>query len=312
MHKEHKGMIQAIGNVGFELLVTLIVALIFLIMAVIIGIWSRSQHNNLPQATWLSEFLRGLSLQLLGLSFIVLILGGLFLIFQQYGMIQNRKSDLIIQMGSPNNDFAIEAVRQLSALGWLDDTTLHHAFLQGANLSAAMLEGADLSYANLWNADFINANLNFANLTYADLNLADLSAASLRETNLSNANLRSANLSNADLYLANLSEATLVLANLSNADLENANLNEANLENADLSGANLRHAEFSNVNLNGVDLTNAHLESTFFSNVTLDSATLPDGTQWTSDTDFERFTNPNHPENWYCSGAYDFRPAYCP
>lgn len=97
------------------------------------------------------------------------------------------KKALILQMGSPDNAFAIEAVRQLRDKGWTHDGTLQGAHLLRANLSNADLFCADLSNTNLFGANLSNADLFYADLSNASLRNANLKDAYLIETNLSNA-----------------------------------------------------------------------------------------------------------------------------
>jgi hypothetical protein len=101
-----------------------------------------------------ANFQQGISTELFGAVFTTLAFGVVLLIFQQYQ--DNRKAELILQMGSPDNGFAIEAARQLRALGWLENTLqdvdLGFANLQGVILRDANLQGTDLTGANLQNA----------------------------------------------------------------------------------------------------------------------------------------------------------------
>jgi hypothetical protein len=53
--------------------------------------------------------------------------------------------------------------------------------------------------------------------------------------------------------------------------------------------ANLQGANLSYANLQGAVLEDAELNETTI---------LPDGTQWTPDTDLKRFTDPKHPNFW--------------
>lgn len=144
-----------------------------------------------------------------------------------------------------------------------------------------LLEGANLRKTNLAEADLGGANLAEADLENANLEGADLRSASLARTDLGNANLIGADLKN-----AYLEDAYLGGANLKDANLGSANLKGAILRNANLEGANLRWA-----NLEGTDLWSANLAG-----ANLVDATLPDGTQWTSDTDLARFTDSDHPD----------------
>ncbi len=129
-----------------------------------------------------------------------------------------------------------------------------------------LLKGAYLPGANLQNADLYKANLHGAVLQNARLQEILMS-----EGNLQEANLRFVNLQGTRLWEANLQEAKLWKANLQGAKLFKANLQDADLLGAYLQGATMRNANFND-------------------------ATLPDGTKYTTDTDMERFTNPDHPD----------------
>jgi hypothetical protein len=107
--------------------------------------------------------------------------------------------------------------------------------------------------------------------------------------NLEEANLWKANLREAFLWKANLREADLVGAFLMGAFLWEANLWKANLWEANLWEANLMLA-----NLEGAHLERACLEGAKLS----EDSILPDGTNWTPDTDMARFTDPDHPDFW--------------
>jgi hypothetical protein len=196
-----------------------------------------------------------------------------------------KKADLIAQLGSQVPDVAIAAAEELRRHGWLTDGSLqavhlNHADLQGAILANAELEGAQLTWANLQGAT----------LTWANLQGAHLSMANLQGANLERANLRGVDLSCSG---ANLQEARLEEANLQGADLAFANLQRANLRRANLRGAHLYSA-----NLEGAHLAEANLQGAILHKDLYKLMTLPDGTEWTSDTDMARFTDPKHPDFW--------------
>lgn len=109
------------------------------------------------------------------------------------------KDQLILQMASPSNDFAIEAVRILKQKGWLYDGSL-----TGIDFSGANLQNAELQRAQLQECKFDNASLQGVDLEGANLNNAYLLSANLRNANLVEANLSGANLVKADLYNAKL------------------------------------------------------------------------------------------------------------
>jgi hypothetical protein len=165
---------------------------------------------------WWANWLQGVSTEMVGAVVTTILLGTVVGAVQQQQLIAQQKQELISQLGSPDNAFAIEATRILRARGWGfgEDATLRRVYLSGANLQGA----------NLW-----HANLQGAYLAYADLQGAYLIGANLQ-------------------------------------------------------GALLNRAGFD--------------EETY----------LPDGSQWTPDTDMNRFTNPEHPDFWRSDNKYS--PAY--
>ena len=195
------------------------------------------------------------------------------------------KTRLILQMGSPFNESAVEAARQLGHRGWLEDGSLERAKLSDAHLERANLSSANLEYANLRGANLKVANLSETNLERAKLIRANLGYARLWRTNFLYADMSSAHLEG-----AYLEESYLQVANLSSAHLENAHLSGANLTAADLSGANLQGADMNGANLANADLTYAYLEGAQHTTVamlrearTLSGATLADGTKLPTD-----------------------------
>lgn len=190
---------------------------------------------------------------------------------------RERKQELILQMGSPDNGFAIEAVRLLRQKGWLLDGSLINCDLAGANLTRA----------NLNRALMIRAHLKMANLSGALLIQALLENADLSKANLANANLTGAFMDQVLLFDANLSGAILSQAHLKKAKLYNANLNGAELKSADLRGAYLDRADLRGADLTGADLRGASLGHTYFDETTR----IPTGAKWTPHKDMLWFTN---------------------
>ena len=202
-----------------------------------------------------------------------------------------RKAELILQLGSPDNGFAREAARLLRHKGWLTDGSL-----QGASLIEANLQGEDLFGANLKGAKLLEANLQGtylydANLQEAELSGTNLQGADLQIANLQGANLRWANLQKANLRAANLKEANLIEANLQGARLIEANLQKADLSEANLQGVNLRGVSLQEADLRWVNLQGTNLQGTEFDENTI----LPDRTKWSPGRDMREFT---HPEEW--------------
>lgn len=177
----------------------------------------------MPYVPGWDMFYEGIRYELIGIGVSVLIIANA-------GEVVSRgqeKKRLILQMGSPDNAFAVEAARQIRSKGWLVDGSLRGAYLIRANLSGARLTEANLSGAALIRADLRGANLYGANLTRAYLSF----------DNLSKANLRRANLTGAKLIRADLRGANLTGADLTETTLRGANLTETDLTETDLSGA---------------------------------------------------------------------------
>lgn len=177
-----------------------------------------------------------LQLQADGMSFLqnvapevvgIVVTVGLIERFQRHHDMQERRIELILQMGSPDNGFAVEAVRILRHKGWLEGK---HG-LQGADLVGANLRGAILYKANLQGAKLYQANLQGARLA-----AANLQQAKMHDTHLKMAILFDAYLQGADLRFADLQQARLSGANLQGANLHYANLEGAFLQETQLNG----------------------------------------------------------------------------
>lgn len=195
-----------------------------------------------------------------------------------------RKKELIVQMGSTNNVVATEAVRLLRLERWLTDGSLKRAFLYGSSLQQTPL----------W-----EAKLEGVNLMYANLEEANLDSVYLSEAILQGANLHLARLSNADLIAANFQSANMMEICLLEADMRGASLVEANLTGADLRDANLQYAELLGAHLQGANLHQANLQGASLLETNFDSQTiLPDGENWTPETDIARFTDQGHGDFW--------------
>lgn len=190
---------QAIADVRLELIIT---GLLLTLLS-----WFGIRFNA-SQSTFQKE----ISIEMLGAVITTLFLGVLVLIFQQYQAIQGHKAELVLQMDSPDNGFAVEAARQLRAIGWLYDGTLQNAGLVSTNLQGAILS----------NANFQGANMEAANLQATSLIMANLQDVNLSVANLENAILDKANLQGALLYFANLRGARLWEAELEGAMLPDA------------------------------------------------------------------------------------------
>jgi uncharacterized protein YjbI with pentapeptide repeats len=167
------------------------------------------------------------------------------------------QADLVLRMGSTDNATALNAVRELRNRGWLENGSLRgkvftKANLQGVDLTRADLQGSKLNWANLKEAD----------LTYANLQGADLGGTHFEKA--SDDAARAATFWDANLRDAILRQATLFGVNFGRADLRGAKLNDAKLTFA-------------------TDLENAKCD---------ENTILPDGSKWTPDTDWVKFTAP--------------------
>lgn len=234
---------RAIADVQLELSLTGLLAMVLFWAGIEVN--HRSMNNPSNTSPRWNDFWQGISTELIGAVISAVVLGMIVLIFQQYSAIQNRKADLHIQLGSPDNTVATEAIRVYGAEEWLYDGTLENT--------------------QLWDADWTNGQLPCAELSGVEFWGTNLMGANMREVNLSHAELKNVDLSHSILWYAILADAVLIeSSNLGNADLRNS------------------------------DLSNANLTDTLFTEDTI----LPDGTNWTPETDMARFTNPEHSEFW--------------
>jgi uncharacterized protein YjbI with pentapeptide repeats len=222
---------------------------------------------------------------------------------------RQEKRRLILQMGSPDHAFAVEAARQLNQRGWMQDGTLRGAFLDEANLEGIFMSGANLQNARLVDANLQGAYLWGANLQNANLVGANLMSANLQGAKLQNARLQNAKLQNARLDQTSLPATSMGEANRKGASLVRANLEESimweaklqgaypqtfislpyfplqiNLPGANLSGANLTRANLGGANLTGANLSGANLQhclnwtpEQLSTATSLEGAILPEG-----------------------------------
>ena len=92
------------------------------------------------------EFLSAnVSTELASIAITILVVDALY----EHRETEREKKRLILQMGSPDNAFAREAVRALRSSGWLRDGSLKGAYLFGANLQGAYLGFVNLQDASL-------------------------------------------------------------------------------------------------------------------------------------------------------------------
>jgi membrane protein implicated in regulation of membrane protease activity len=178
------------------------IGLLLLAGAVVITVIGHMVKHGLQQPNWPLLFLdmyQSVGVQLASIAVTVMILDRLI----QRRETRRDKERLIRQMGSKDNNLALQAVEELRAQGWLYDGSLQGAKLYGANLQKATLAGVNLQGANLFLAE-----LQGSRLVGANLQETTLSGTNLREAELIFAELQGARLNGADLEDAIL-EATV-------------------------------------------------------------------------------------------------------
>lgn len=164
----------------------------------------------------------------------------------------NRLKNLKLQLASPSNDFALEALRQISTahLGFLHNDFLVESKLSNANLSNAYLYGVNLKKSTM-----VKTILDSSNLTHARLH-------------------------EAKLIDAKITNSDVCFAQFHNADLRWCNFSGSILQGSDFRGAWLIGTDFRGANLNGTFLRGANcINMAIFDETT----TLPNGDKWNPD-----------------------------
>ncbi len=178
----------------------------FLIFGVIVVVYGYgTTQRAFDWTTFLREVYSNFGIEMISIALTVIVIESL----NQRRSERERKTELILQMGSPNSLFAIEAVRILRQKGWLQDGTLYRANLREANL-----QGADIAGAVLRDADLRFAKLQQTYAGYAVLKGAVLSSATLEASDLRCVNLRDALLTSTIFTAANLIDVDLQGAKL--------------------------------------------------------------------------------------------------
>lgn len=180
------------------------------------GTLSLKEQMRDSSRDWWAEFWQGISTEMVGAIMTTIIFGVALVFFQESQAEQRLREDLIFQMSSPTNSFAIQAVRRMDREGWLADGTLHGADLANGDLSAARLNGASM----------IGVNLTDTDLSDAFLTNTLLVGAVMEDVDLSNAFLLRADLDSVDLSDSNLRGTYFLAANLRNVDLTNTEFDE--------------------------------------------------------------------------------------
>jgi hypothetical protein len=237
-----------------------IAATVFLIVGVFVSLagYARVHGGTFDLGVFIEDFYANAGVELLSIAVTVLVVDRL----NERQTLREHKWELIVQMGSPDHAFAIEAVRIIRLKGWLTDGSL-----KGHDFSKADLHDADLTQADLRGAHFYKANLDNAILTGADLQHTSLGFASMKNASMVGANLEHAHLGGADLE---------------NADLRDTDLIDAETWSVNVHGANLKGAKLTNLRLRGAKLD--------------ENTILPCGKKWHDKTDLRQYTDENHPE----------------
>ncbi|RMF80941.1 MAG: pentapeptide repeat-containing protein [Chloroflexi bacterium] len=197
-----------------------------MIAAVIISIGLFNDYRTSVESFTLShiisEFYSNLGSEFLGIGITVIIIEGL----NRRREKERLKQQLIREMSSNDNGFAVRAVRELCAEGWHKDGTLRGINCKRADLTEADLTDADMEQANFTDAKLVKTILSNTKLMGAILNQTDLKGSILTKANLSGAQLRDADLEDAILVSADLKGANLLDANLKNCDLTRVKCDE--------------------------------------------------------------------------------------
>ncbi|HEX2906781.1 MAG TPA: pentapeptide repeat-containing protein, partial [Phototrophicaceae bacterium] len=176
-----------------------------LLAALVVILGAISEHRGFDVLHFFkrlyADFYANVGTELASIAITVLIIDRL----NQHRAEQRQRTSLVLQMGSPDNGFAVEAVRILTAQGWLNN-----GLLRGVNLSRANLEGAHLQKVDLTGAHLALANLHKTKLTGANLSGAYLQGANLEGATLCGARLTGANLNDANLRGVHFDAETLL------------------------------------------------------------------------------------------------------
>lgn len=138
----------------------------------------------------LSDFYVNLSSELIGIVITVILVDVLSAMRQQY----SERENLVLQVSSPVNMFAIEAIRILENKGWHRDGTLWRRNLHNANLKDAYLREFDFRDSILDRADLSNTDLAATNFCRSGLRSVNFKGAHMAGTALLGADLSHANL----------------------------------------------------------------------------------------------------------------------
>lgn len=172
------------------------------------GSLSLKEQQRDARRDWWAAFWQGISTEMVGAVMTTIIFGIALVVLQENQAQQRLKEDLLFDLGSPANAFALRAARRLEVEGWLSDGSVRGLSLANADLTRASLLRADMRDVDLSNALLVNATLTDADLSNATFRGANLDGAFFFRTNLAGADFTGANLTNVKLWDANMEGAT--------------------------------------------------------------------------------------------------------
>lgn len=197
-------------------------------------------------AAFVQDYYANAATSLLSIAVTVLLVDSLY----ERRQAEERKRQLIREMGSGDKGFALRAVKEISAGGWLSDGSI-----ADCDLSQAALSGAHLDHALFLQVTFDSAQLNDAHMKGVRID-----GGSYRRTIFVGATLDDAVIGGgADFIGAYFTGATLRDAKMPGVTLEETDFAGADLTKANLAGARLRRADLTNATLDGANLERANL-----------------------------------------------------
>ena len=213
----------------------LLLFLIFILIFMIIRYYKVSSESSII-IKFFEDFYANILTELLSIAFTILIINALYDLRDQ----NNEKKNLRLQMSSPDNAFAREAIRKLKLRGWFYEilSKIKEGELRGANLCNEDFSG--ISFENLDLSDSKLCGVNFARVIF---NGVILCKAEVKHSNLIGAEFKLSNLAQADFSDSDLSYATFKNTSLQGSIFINSNLTNTIFYNSDLSFANLTSSE---------------------------------------------------------------------
>lgn len=166
-------------------------------LVTVIGAFDQHREESFPKfiEKTFDDFYSNVGTELASIAITILIIDRL----QERSAEAREKNRLILQMGSPDKAFAVDAVRMLNARGWLREGTLSQQNLNESNLESANLKGAVLRNTTFWQANLRKVKFNGADLRGADFHVANLEGAHFSGADLRGAKFKDANWANVKL-----------------------------------------------------------------------------------------------------------------